>query len=105
MGNGWLSVFLLANDAAPAASLDYRMLEKTCGVPQVSPLRPGKLRTAFRNLVLAALLASGLSVPAQTADQAWLRYSGYHGPTAIPLKVRALGHGILEQSAAQELQR
>jgi alpha-glucuronidase len=56
-------------------------------------------------LALAALLASGLTASAQTADQAWLRYSGNHGGTIIPLKARALGRGLLEQSAAQELQR
>ncbi|MGA2807283.1 MAG: alpha-glucuronidase family glycosyl hydrolase [Terracidiphilus sp.] len=74
-------------------------------MPQVSILRPGKLRAAFPILLLAAQLAGGLSAAAQTADQAWLRYSGYHGRTTIPLKVRALGHGVLEQSAANELQR
>ena len=59
----------------------------------------------MRNGALAFLLASGLSVPAQTADQGWLRYSGSHGRIVIPLKVRALGTGVLEQSAAHELQR
>jgi alpha-glucuronidase len=67
-------------------------------------LRPGKSLTIFCRLFLTVLLASSLST-AQTADQAWLRYPGYHGRTVIPLKARALGHGSLEQSAAQELQR
>jgi alpha-glucuronidase len=51
------------------------------------------------------VLAGGLTAFAQTADQAWLRYDGYHGRTAIPLRVRVLGSGVLEQSAASELQR
>jgi alpha-glucuronidase len=68
----------------------------------------------FRGFVFAAMLASGLAAGAQTADQAWLRYSGYQSGTVthvqmrgtvIRLRVRALGRGVLEQSAAQELQR
>ncbi|HEY1903489.1 MAG TPA: alpha-glucuronidase family glycosyl hydrolase [Terracidiphilus sp.] len=53
---------------------------------------------------LAAALA-GNSAMAQTADQAWLRYSRSHAQTAIPRNVLALGHGILEQSAVVELER
>jgi alpha-glucuronidase len=55
--------------------------------------------------VLVTVLAASSAAPAQTADQAWLRYSGYHGRTEIPLRVRALGKSALEHSAAQELQR
>jgi alpha-glucuronidase len=50
-------------------------------------------------------LISPHQAPAQTADQAWLRYGGSHGRFVIPLEVRALGNGTLEQSAAHELQR
>ncbi|MDR3725444.1 MAG: alpha-glucuronidase family glycosyl hydrolase [Terracidiphilus sp.] len=55
--------------------------------------------------VITAALAGGVAAAAQTADQAWLRDSHDHGRTTIPLKVEALGHGTLEQSAAKELQR
>jgi len=51
-----------------------------------------------------AVFAFGLSASAQTADQAWLRYSGGHR-VAIPASVRALGSDPLEQSAVKELQR
>ena len=56
-------------------------------------------------IVLAAVLAGGLAAGAQTAEQAWLRYQGHQGRVLIPLKVRALGAGVLEQSAASELKR
>ena len=51
-----------------------------------------------------ALLVGGLTAPAQTADQAWLRYGSSNSPNLIPQKVRALGDGTLEQSAVHELQ-
>jgi alpha-glucuronidase len=56
-------------------------------------------------VALAFALACGLAARAQTADQAWLRYHGNPGRILIPLKVRALGAGILEQSAVGELKR
>jgi alpha-glucuronidase len=59
---------------------------------------------SFRILAFASLLASSFAA-AQTADQAWLRYYGYHGGTVIPLRVRALGRDVLEQSAVRELQQ
>jgi len=74
-------------------------------VPQVSLLRPGIAQISMRKLALATLLASYLTAAAQTADQAWLRYQGYQERTLIPLQVRALGAGLLEQSAAGELKR
>ncbi len=55
-------------------------------------------------LSLAALLATSLASPAQTADQAWLRYPS-SGRTLVPRTIRALGPGQLEQSAVQELKR
>jgi alpha-glucuronidase len=73
--------------------------------PQVSPLRPGKARFPVSILAFATSLSAVLAVSAQSADQAWLRYGGSHGRFVIPLEVRALGHGTLEQSAAHELQR
>jgi alpha-glucuronidase len=66
---------------------------------------PKKRIDLFAGIAALFVLASGLAVSAQTAEQAWLRYSGYHGRTAIPLRVRVLGSGVLEQSAASELQR
>jgi alpha-glucuronidase len=56
-------------------------------------------------LSIAALLGGSLSVTGQTADQAWLRYPGFGGRSFIPRDIRALGTGILEQSAVQELKR
>ncbi|HEY1159583.1 MAG TPA: alpha-glucuronidase family glycosyl hydrolase, partial [Terracidiphilus sp.] len=56
------------------------------------------------NLAFTSLLVSGLTAPAQTADQAWLRYPS-SGRTLIPRAIRALGPGQLEQSAVQELKR
>jgi len=63
-------------------------------------------KIAFSLGLGVAVLSTGNSgAGAQTADQAWLKYAGSHGRIYIPLKVRALGSSLLEQSAAQELQR
>ena len=72
---------------------DLRLL-----LPSLRPSRPGW----NGNIVLALLLATGLAVSAQTADQAWLRK-----PNRLVLfgKVVALGASPIEQSAAQELSR
>jgi len=51
------------------------------------------------------LLLSVCSTFAQTADQAWLRYSHASGHVIVPLDIRALGSGLLEQSAVQEFER
>jgi alpha-glucuronidase len=56
-------------------------------------------------IVLAALLASGLAVGAQTAEQAWLGRTGYHGPSDVPLFTKALGPGVLEKTAENEIYR
>ncbi len=55
--------------------------------------------------LLAAIFYAGLAAHAQTADQAWLRYSAGHDRSAIPTSIRALDSSALEQSAMQELQR
>jgi len=55
-------------------------------------------------LGLALAMCAGFTAHAQTADQAWLRYSGPH-PATIPASVRALGSDPLEQSAVKELRR
>ena len=73
-------------------------------VLQVSILKSGRARTSFRSLSLAVLLATAAGLPAQTADQAWLRYPS-SGRFIFPREVRALGPGLLEQSAVQELKR
>ena len=62
----------------------------------------GKAR--LLGLFLFAVLSS-TALAAQTADQAWLRYQSHSGRILISLKVRALGSGILEQSALSELNR
>jgi alpha-glucuronidase len=59
----------------------------------------------FAGLAFLALSVAEIAAPAQTADQAWLRYSSSHAQTVIPQNVFALGHGILEQSAITELKR
>jgi alpha-glucuronidase len=62
----------------------------------------------FRPVVLAgAVLAFGLLAAGQTADEAWLRYASRPNSAAdrLSLHVRTLGHSLLEQSAANELQR
>jgi alpha-glucuronidase len=58
----------------------------------------------LRGLAIAALVATGLSASAQTADQAWLRYPASN-PTSFPREIRALGPGLLEQSAVEEIKR
>ncbi len=55
-------------------------------------------------IILALALVAGLAAHAQTADQAWLRYTGGHH-TAVPASVRALGTDPKELTALKELQR
>jgi len=65
-----------------------------------------KYRIGFFGCLAALLLPFyGLTASAQTADQAWLRYSGMNGRTFFPRDIRALGPGAVEQSAVQELKR
>jgi alpha-glucuronidase len=61
----------------------------------------------LRSILLVGILTGPHQAIAQTANQAWLRYREPHNaaPVAIPQTVRALGHGALEQSAEQELER
>ena len=56
-------------------------------------------------VILALFLAIPLTTQAQTADQAWLRYSADQSPIESTFPVHALGSGSLELSAASELQR
>ena len=55
-------------------------------------------------VLVAAMVADGLAVSAQTADQAWLRYSVNHRKPVIPMNVHALGIGAIELSALREFQ-
>ena len=73
-------------------------------VPPVSNLRPRNGRHPLRGLVIAALVATGLSASAQTADEAWLRYFGDQGQATTPYRVQSLGSNSLEQSARKELE-
>src|SRR5581483_9642421 len=50
-----------------------------------------------------ALLFATQFCPAQTADQAWMRYSRHAAHIFFPRNVTALGTGALEQSAVAEL--
>jgi alpha-glucuronidase len=56
-------------------------------------------------LQVAALFAVSSVCLGQTADQAWLRYGNHSTRMIIPLQIRALGSGALEQSAVAELKR
>ena len=64
---------------------------------------PEKRIESFVRLVTVIALAGGLALHAQTADQAWLRYANHHSQSIIPFRVKALGQGVLEKSAASEL--
>ena len=59
-------------------------------------------RAAF---AFVAVLAASSAALAQTADQAWLRYTGHTARVLYPRDVRALGTGAIEASAVQELRR
>ncbi len=57
-------------------------------------------------LALAGVLSSGIAAVAQTADQAWLKYElPSRARPGMPIAVRALGNGAVEQSAVGELNR
>jgi alpha-glucuronidase len=61
----------------------------------------GSGRVLLLLLVFAVTWSSTLTTPAQTADQAWLRPAHYKLVPTAP--VRALGDGLVEQTAAHEL--
>ncbi len=57
-------------------------------------------------LTVAYALSAQLPGRAQTADQGWLRYGRVPGGQVfLPVKVRALGTGLMEQAAVEELER
>ncbi len=63
---------------------------------KVSPCKP---------LLLFAVLIGAIASAAQTADQAWLRFSALGASPSIPHRVHALGTGALEESAAQQIEK
>ena len=63
------------------------------------------LRIPLIAVAVAAALLAVLSAPAQTADQAWLRYPIPPVGTEAVYRVQVLGKGTLQLSAALELQR
>jgi alpha-glucuronidase len=67
-------------------------------------LKSGKI-DFFKAIACTVLFAAGgIAAQAQTANQAWLRLQGPSQRWYVPLHVRPLGEGALEQSAARELQ-
>ena len=52
-------------------------------------------------VLVAAMTTGALAASAQTADQAWLRYTWSPASGLYPRDVRALGTGVIEQSAVQ----
>jgi alpha-glucuronidase len=66
---------------------------------------PQKKIDFLKAFVFVAMLAASSAALAQTADQAWLRYTGHTARVLYPRDVRALGTGAIEASAVQELQR
>ncbi|MGD0902982.1 MAG: alpha-glucuronidase family glycosyl hydrolase [Terracidiphilus sp.] len=74
-------------------------------VPQVPLLGPGIAQISLRKLVLAVLLAGGLTASAQTADQAWLGHTLRQDARFFSFPVHPLGEDTLERTAATELKR
>ena len=69
------------------------------------PIPSSKGIVALGSTILAvSALSAGVCVQGQSADQAWLRPSVSQKRPAIPLKARALGFGILEETAVREVQ-
>jgi alpha-glucuronidase len=70
-----------------------------------------KMRISGNNVVypvivaVASVFSCAAAAPAQTADQAWLKYRPTGKPVGVPMTVRALGRTTIEQSALIELQR
>ena len=60
------------------------------------------LKIAF---TVALSLAGSALAAGQTADQAWLKYTQLKNPPNVPMNVRSLGRGTVEQSAVVELRR
>jgi alpha-glucuronidase len=65
---------------------------------------PAKTIDFVTGIVMGIAVMSGIAAHAQTADRAWLRYKGDHARTTVTQRVRTLGSGVLERSAARELE-
>ena len=77
-----------------------------CPILATSFCRKGGIaRISPRVFVQAVLLAGTLYAPAQTADQAWLKYEKSTPRGIGSTCVRRLGDSLLEQTAVQELAR
>ena len=84
---------------------DGNRLASTTRVPQVSHLRPGFAHRLAHILVFTMVVSLPSKTPAQTANQAWLDHTGWHGNPPIPLIVRSLGQEELVTTAAKELEK
>ena len=62
-------------------------------------------KIALLAMMTTALLVAAPALPAQTADQAWLKYRPLGKPLSVPTRVVVLGQGPVERSAASELER
>jgi len=72
------------------------------------PIHSRSLRMGGKSVLFALALfftALSVSAPAQTADQAWLKYEKKTDRAIFPVCVRSLGSSTLQQSAVQELVR
>ena len=103
-GVPWVPPVSLLRPGRVRSSLRHLLLA-SLRVPQVSLLRPGNVQILLRGFVLSFLLASSLAAAAQTADQAWLQYRPVAKSLSVPLRVTALGSSPLETSARVELER
>ncbi len=56
-------------------------------------------------LFFTLLIYIGPTARAQASDQAWLGYKPVKTPPSVPVRVRSLGHSLLEQTAASELKQ
>jgi alpha-glucuronidase len=64
----------------------------------------GRKGQAFQwEFVIATLFAFTFTTSAQTADQAWLRHGHFQGLPPVPVRVQALGHEPLVDTAVTEL--
>ncbi len=56
-------------------------------------------------LIFSAIFQCGLTISAQTAAEAWLKYHPLGKPLTVPTHVGTLGQSLLEQTAAVEIRR
>jgi alpha-glucuronidase len=69
-------------------------------------MRKGRVSLVAKIVFTVMLsLAGSAFAGGQTADQAWLKYAPLKNPPNVPMNVRSLGRGTVEQSAVIELRR